>query len=124
MKKVLLALFVFMLIPIVCQAAPFLRCDRYTVTMGDPDYFKVVVDSGTYIQSPTYVYPGETGDSLHYDLASLPAGQHTIKVQACNAANPPWSLEVCSADSAPFTFTKPVPAVAPSAPVSLGLSAQ
>lgn len=126
MKKRFLALILgLVLIPAVAFASPFVRCDQYTAAMGDPDYFKISIDSGAYIQIPTYVYQGETGDSMHYDLATIAVGQHTIKAQACKAANPPWQpTEVCSVDSDPFLFTKPAPVTAPGKPVSLGLSAQ
>lgn len=105
------------------QGAPFLRCDQY-VSGQLPDYFKVFIDTDTTgVQSMIYVYPSETGPALHYDLASLSAGQHTVKVQACKAGDV-WGPEVCSPDSSPFSFTKPVPAVSPNKPVNIVLSAQ
>jgi hypothetical protein len=128
MKKIILAILLgFALWCIaygLCYAQPYVRCDQYIGTMGDPDYFKVFVNSVSGVQSPTYIYVGETGDALHYDLASLPAGSHTIKAQACKAANPPWSVEVCTADSSPLVFTKPVPVVVPGIPANMRLTAQ
>ena len=120
--KFIIAL-LLVLIPAVAFGAPFVRCDQYIGAMGDPDYFKIFIDSGAAITTPTFVYAGETGDSIHYDLVSLPVGQHTIKVQACKAATL-WQAEVCSADSSPLVLTRPVPVVATHVPVRLGLSAQ
>jgi hypothetical protein len=119
MRVVILAL-VFCLFPLVVQASPFLRCDQYT-TGAIPSYFKVSMDGGAYVQSPTYVYPNETGVSLHYDLGSLAVGNHTVKVQACIGASD-WDVEVCSADSLPFVFTKPAAGLAPGVPAHIKLS--
>jgi hypothetical protein len=121
MKKLVLAIILVLAMAGTAFAQPYVRCDQYIGPMGDPDYFKVFMDATAAVQSPTFIFPSETGDSVHYDLASLPAGVHTVKVQACKAANPPWSVEVCSADSVPLAFTKPAPVVAPSAPASIRL---
>ncbi len=118
---ILLGLALFFIVYGVGYAQPYVRCDQYIGAMGDPDYFKVFMDAAPGVQSPTYIYATETGDSVHYDLASLVAGSHTIKIQACKAANPPWSVEVCSADSSPLAFVKPAPGVAPSAPANTRL---
>lgn len=124
MKKLLFITCLLLFTVSAAYAAPFLRCDQYTAAKGDPDYFKVTVDSAAAVQSATYIFPNETGDSLHFDLAPLSVGEHTFKVAACKAANPPWTpQEVCSAE-VPFSLTKPAPVVAPSAPANIGLSAQ
>jgi hypothetical protein len=104
-------------------AGPFVRCDQYSILSAQPDYFKVFVDLNPAVQSTPYTYSGETGVSLHYDLASVAVGTHTMKVQACIAADF-WSPEVCSADSLPFTFTRRPPGTAPSVPMNLKLGIQ
>jgi hypothetical protein len=124
MKKILFVLLLALAMsPMVAesQAGPFLRCDQYT--SNPPDYFKVFMDNGSAVQSPIFVYTGETGAALHYDLSSVAVGSHTAKAQACKAATT-WGPEVCSADSVPFTFTRPAPSVAPTAPVGTRIVTQ
>ena len=125
MKRLFCVVLLVLALVGMAQAGPFVRCDQYTAAMGDPDYFKVFVDSGIGVQSTTYVYPGETGDSCHYDLVGIPPGQHTIKIQSCKNGDPIWQPgEVCTADSLPLVFTKPSPVTATSVPTGLRLQTQ
>ncbi len=115
MKKIGLALiFTTCLIGLIwssCSAAPFLVCNPYPSTGTQPDYFSVVMDSGTAVQSTPYSVTG--GVELHYDLSATATGSHTASVAACSNT---WG---CSA-ATPFTFTKALPA----APAGIGVSGQ
>lgn len=94
-----------------CSAAPYLVSNPYPSTGTQPDYFLVIFDGGAPTQSVPYSVSG--GTALHFDLAGIPSGNHTVGVAACS------SLWGCSA-STPFEFTKKVPAD----PAGVGISGQ
>ena len=127
MKKLLSVIIVvfavLVCVPCFAQAGPFVRCDQYTA--NPPDYFKYKLDTGTYVQSPVFIFPTETGPAAHIDLSTVSVGAHSMVIQACKAANPPWQpTEVCTADSSPLAFSKPAPVVTPTGPANLRLVAQ
>ena len=93
MKKLFLALtLMFLLVPILGFASPFLVCnpqagvETYTIT-GDV-FFTAAVTA-------------QTDGSLRADLAGIAAGSHAVTIAACNV----WG---CSS-TVPFVFTKTVP---------------
>ena len=117
MKRLFLVLVgVFIVSIFACAtswASPFVVCDPYTT--NPPDYFKVTLDAGTTQQVTIYGTP----PYLHFDVASVAVGSHTIKAKACDAATL-WNPEVCSAETT-FTFTRPSAPVTPAAPSNIGL---
>ena len=110
MKKILISLVVvFVLVPGLCLASPFLVCDPYPPTDNQPDYFWVKMDSADRVKSLPVDVTG--GKILKYDLAGVSAGDHRVEVAACQASDA-WG-EVCSSPAV-FTFRRPS---APSSPV-------
>ena len=87
----------------VAHAAPFLVCASYPAGSPQPDSFSVVMDGGAAVSSPA-LKNADNSVQLHYDLASLPSGSHSVTVKAVSAL---WGS---SASSAPFAFTNAVPA--------------
>ena len=91
MTKLILAL-LFILVPCLAFAGPFLVSDPNPVTEGVMN-FKISMDGGPYVDSPPVT------NAIRFDLGTVSVGAHTIKAQACNL----WG---CSADSTPFAFTR------------------
>ena len=112
MRKLLFALIFVLAFAGFSQAAPFLICDNYPTTGNQPDTFTVTID-GTNYGTPAYKN-ADGSVKLHYDLASLAAGSHTVTAVACSAL---WG---CSAASSPFPFVKSVPG----APTTITIQAQ
>lgn len=81
--------------------SPFLVCDPQAGVETYELYFDGAV-------TPAVSQP--VNNAIRYDLASIPAGTHTVIAKACNT----WG---CSESSTPFTFTK----VVLGAPVNIGL---
>ena len=87
----------------VAQAAgPYLVCDPYPASSAVTSFILFWDGATTGVSVP--VTTDATGTYLHYDLAAISAGIHTVKARAKNS----WGE---SADSAPFAFTKSVPTV-------------
>ena len=101
--RVLIAL---LLGTVTLEASPFLVCDPYPGS-GDPNLipttFEVTGVAGTPVSSPAFTNPDGT-KILHYDLATLANGNYTVTATAVNV------FGGASPSSAPFTFTKGVPA--------------
>jgi hypothetical protein len=87
-------------------AAPFLVCEPYLPQEGVVK-FQVTIDAAAAVDSVP------AANALHHDMAAVATGAHTVKVRACNV----WG---CGADSAPFTFTKSIPA----APTTISIVGQ
>jgi len=120
MKRFILAVSFFLLaiglMATVCSAAPYIVCNPYPSTATVPDYFSVVVDGGTAVQSTPYAVTG--GVELHFDVAGLSSGSHTINVSACSNTT---STQAGGCSTAtPFTFSKVTPVV----PTGVGISGQ
>jgi hypothetical protein len=97
------------------QAAPFLVCDPYAV-QTDPNLIPVSFDLTGIAAQPISV-PVTNADGtkqLHYDLGTLSNGTFTVTAAAVNI------FGGTSPASAPFQFTKGVPA----APTNLRISPQ
>lgn len=73
-------------------AAPFLVCDPPPV--GEEVTSYSVTDGANVVTTPS---------PLHWDMAGVANGAHTLQVRACNV----WG---CS-DPTPFAFTRGVPGV-------------
>jgi len=120
MKRLILAasflIFSLALGVTLCSAAPYIVCTPYPSTATVPDYFSVVVDGGTAVQSTPYATTG--GVELHFDVSALAAGSHTINVSACSNTTA-TQAGGCST-ATPFTFSK----VTPVAPAGVGISGQ
>ena len=100
--KYLFIIVAIILMASISWAAPFVVCDPYPTTVIQPTFFNVIMDGGAPIQSLPEVVTGNAV-RLHYDLAALSTGAHTMTVAACNE----WG---CSS-TVPFPFTKAVPTV-------------
>ena len=94
MKKLFLVL-CLLLIPSLVWAAPFLICDPAPIVDAVTRYV-VILDATAPVDSVPVL------NALRFDLAGVSAGPHSVKVKACNV----WG---CSADTAPFMFTKSSP---------------
>ncbi len=110
-SALLILVIILMFSGISLAAGPYLVCNpvagatQYNVT-GLP----VSVPS-------TELNPESTGTfGFKLDLSALPSGSYTVKAQAC-ANDAIWGT-VCSADSSPFSFTRPA---ALTVPTGLGL---
>ena len=88
--------------------SPFLVCDPYPTGGSQPDQFSLVIDGGSAMISPAEVMAdGKT--RLHYDLAGIATGTHSLSVKAQISL---WGLE---STAVPFSFTKPASAASPAA---------
>ena len=134
MKGFIIALFLIgglLCGPAVIWASPFLVCDpqagvdTYIVDTDGTVVTGIVFQDGWIQDGKLYFTdPGGVRTPVHVlmDEAILAVGAHTQKARACKAAIPPWYPEVCSANySIPLAFTKPVPSVAPNAPMGLSI---
>ena len=90
MKKVLAILAIVML-PALCWGAPFLTCDD-PPPQDQVTHYEV---NGQRVESMT------AAKAIRYDLASIPDGDFSLQVKACNV----WG---CSA-VAPFVSRRAVP---------------
>lgn len=113
MKK-LFTILVVLLFPSLVFAGPFLICDPYPTTSVQPTEFSLIVDGGSAIISPAVTVTG--GVRLHYDLAGIPTGSHTVTVKAVRI-DPVWGR--LESATTPFSFVRPA---APAAPVGIGLA--
>jgi len=119
----ILASFLLVLAVIVgASAAPFVVSDPYTAPAVIPDYFKVVLDTATSVNSPAYQVPGTSNYILHFDVGTISVGVHDVKVQACKAATL-WGPEACSAQ-VNFSLARPASQAAPLVPSGIGLASQ
>jgi hypothetical protein len=101
---------------ISAKAAPFLVCDPYAV-QSDPNLIPVSFDLNGIAAQPISVPVTTNADGtkqLHYDLGTLSNGTFTVTAAAVNI------FGGTSPASAPFQFTKGVPA----APTNLRISPQ
>lgn len=89
----------------------FLTCDPYPASAAVTQ-FKLWMDAAPVVVSPALIN-ADGSAALHYDLTSLAAGNHTVKVSAANG----WAE---SPQSVPFAFVKPSASLA--APSGLKLS--
>ncbi len=113
MLRIILTTIFFLLCWVgIAGAAPFLTADSYLAST-EVDQFVIYLDSGASIISSAKVNMDGTR-SLWFDLSSVAPGQHVVKIRARASV---WNLE--SADSDPFTFTKPS---SPAKPAGLKLS--
>lgn len=100
MKKILCAiataLFFVLILALPVLAAPWLVSDP-TPPGDEVTKFRLSFDGGPYVDSAP-----DASKAVRYDLAGISEGSHTVVAQACNV----WG---CSADSAPFVFTKKIP---------------
>jgi len=85
---------------VTVYASPFVVSNVYAPTGIQPDYFSVVLDVAPAQNSTPQSVAG--GVRLHYDLAGVSNGAHTLKIRPCSAL---WG---CAAEF-PFSFTKGVP---------------
>lgn len=107
--KRLFFLIVFLLIPMIVWAGPFVVCDPYLSSSPQPTIFIVVMDGGTASDSQPQLL-ADGSKRLHYDVGLVSAGNHTITVKAC-LDDPVWG-RLCSSES-PFSFTRPATLVVP-----------
>lgn len=114
MKKLCLILVSCLILAFASVAfgSPFLVCNSYPTTVSQPTDFMVTVDLATPVDSPAQANP-DGSVQLHYDLAAVANGAHTVTVTACNQ----WG---CSAASSPFSFAKATSAT----PAGLSISKQ
>jgi hypothetical protein len=110
MKKILLAVVMLVVFPLVAEAAPFLVCDVYPSTDTQPTFFKITKEGGGEVNSPPQSVTG--GVRLHYDMAGTIDGVHNWTVAACND----WGCSTAT----PFGFTKTLPG----APAGVKLESQ
>jgi hypothetical protein len=81
----------------------FLVCASYPSTSVQPDSFSVVMDGGAAVSSPA-LKNADGSVQLHYDLATLPDGSHSVTVKAVSTL-----YNKSSAASAPFVFVSGAP---------------
>jgi hypothetical protein len=82
----------FLLIPVVLLAGPFLVCDPYPPTELQPTKFVVVFD-GSAVDVVPEQYP-DGSSFLRRDLGNVADGVHTVKVKAVNSVVNVESVEV------------------------------
>ena len=94
--KYLLAI-VFLLIPALCFAGPFLVCDPQSGVTS----YTVEIGQGANISTQIGI-PAQPDGSLRLDLVTITQpGNYTFRAKACNAE---WG---CGEYSSPFSATKP-----------------
>lgn len=89
--KTAIVLLVFLFIPSLAFASPFLVCSPQP---GATNY-RVSLDAGATWQDVSPDASGVYG--FKFDLVGITNGTHNVKAQACNM----WG---CSTDSSPFGF--------------------
>ena len=91
--------------PATVQADPHLTCDAYKVSDGVTG-FELTIDGSTITTTAMVTDTAKGTVALWYDLASIPAGTHTVTGKVCNS----WG---CSDSSGPFVFSRPSALAAP-----------
>jgi len=117
-KKILfLVVFVlaFLAFNLEVQAAPFVVSDPYPESAVQPDGFLVVLDNAPVVESPADPVTASTV-RFKFDVGSVTAGSHTIRVKAFKNDAAWGRLE--SAEAV-FTFSRPA---APAVPAGLRLA--
>lgn len=103
MKRTILALILAAGFAVSANAAPFVEA---TVVTG-------VANCGVYLDAAAKVTIPATALKCRFDVGSVTAGAHSVKMTAITADDPIWgALE--SAQSAPLNFTRPAAATTPS----------
>lgn len=103
MKKIFLLLIAcFILDPAFAWASPFLICDPYPSTVTQPEGFSITMDGSAAVNSPAQSVTG--GVRMHYDLAGISTGNHTVRIKAYKN-DPVWGR--LESPEAVFTFPKP-----------------
>lgn len=105
MKKIISLALCFLFLVTSVSASPFLVCDFYPAGDSQPDQFSLVIDEGAPIISAAEVVDGKA--RLHYDLAGISPGHHSVFVKAINSL---WGLE---SPAVPFEFTRPAGVTSP-----------
>lgn len=72
--------------PAAVMAAPWLACDPYPASQPQPTQFLLSFDGAPEITVPAEESPNAAGKWLHYDLAGISFGRHTVNVKATNGA--------------------------------------
>jgi hypothetical protein len=106
---ILFASFLFILaVAPAIRAAPYLICDPYPTSGTQPTEFSLTVDGAATVTSSAQTLT-DGSRRLHYDLAGIATGAHTVTYKAV-LIDPYWGrLEGPASD--PFDFTRPgVPA--------------
>ena len=65
------------------SATPFLVCDPYPVTGPQPTSFSCAFDNGALVSFPPAVNT-DGSVQIHYDIASLAVGAHSVQCSASN----------------------------------------
>ncbi len=117
MNKLMILLLTFFITFLALSPAQAARVvsDPYLAPAVIPDYFTVILNNSSPVQSPVAAVPGGQGFSFNID--GLTAGDHEIKVTACKDYGVPFGVR-CS-EEAVFTFSRPA---APSVPGGLKLA--
>jgi hypothetical protein len=106
MMRIIFAFLLWSAGAVVALASPFLVCDPYPAGLDQntmPVSFILKGLSANAISTPVQVNQDGT-IQLHYDLSTLGNGNYTVIADAVNV------FGGVSPDSAPFVFTKGVPA--------------
>lgn len=112
MKRLILIVLYIGWFPLLAHAAPFLVCEPQP---GQEVEWYVVTGLPAQIDG-SHVPPDATGTyGFRLDMAATPSGvTYTVKAKACTL-NPLWG-EVCSVDSPPFEFERPLAPSSPNTP--------
>jgi len=102
-KQSVLVLAITFLVASMAFAGPYLVCDPYPATGTQPTDFSVVMDGGSELISPAQTLTDGT-KRLHYDLAGIATGSHSISIKAL-VVDSTWGRLESSAT--PFSFSKP-----------------
>ena len=118
MKKIvffLVLVVAFFVFNLEVQASPFVVSDPYASDAVQPDGFLVSLDGGAVVESPADPVTASTV-RFKFDVGSVTAGSHTIRVKAFKNDAAWGRLE--SAEAV-FTFSRPA---APAVPAGLRLA--